>query len=262
MSEPQVDETESTSDSVSTNLPTYFSYRLTISHEHVAQVYDICRVYSNDFCFVLHQADEAEKAPHYHFVFMSMPKKIVANMQKAFKDKYNGKGNKFHAGLSRDNDVIEALSYFSHDPVAYRYYPDSWADRIKAAPPWIPNGPSRSTDRRPREKLGDPILTYTNVVKQAVLYRGANNMDTSSLTNVISRMVNQGGWLPSRDLLLNGVPRDLHELFGARIHKRKWDPDWMYPHDRSEEKQKWLDRPDTRARIYPDPCLIQRLEDN
>jgi len=260
MSDTQVASTETTSVSVSTKLPTYYSYRLTIGHEFKDEVAAICRKYSDDWCFVMHNPDADDHNPHYHFVFMDLHqkgrdhKKHVDNLQKAFKDRFKGKGNEFHAGKWRDNDVEQALQYFSHDPVSYVHYPDSWAPRIKDAPAWVPkDGSSGSTHRGPREKLGDPVLSYSNLVKQAVKYRATHCMDTSSLTNVLSRMVNQDSWIPSRDLLNNGVPRELHELFAARLHKRKWDPDWMYPHDRSEDKQKWLDRPDTRSRIYPDP---------
>lgn len=264
MTEPssKVDETGSTSDPVSTSPPTYFSYRVTIGHEFVDQVCDICKKYSDNWCFVMHNPDEDDHNPHYHFVFCDWRRpgvdhaKQVANMQKAFKDKFHGKGNAFHAGKWRDNDpYVNALQYFSHDPVGYRHFPASWADHIKAAPAWVPKNGSSSgpTNRGPRERLGDPTLTFTNVVKQALRYRELHCMDTCSLPNVVSRMVNQGCWIPSRDLLTNGIPRDLHDLFRCRVRKERWEPNWLLPHDRSSRKQEWLDLPDMSARVYADP---------
>lgn len=256
-------ETETTSVSVSTRLPTYWSVRITLGHEHVDRLCTLIRHYSSDWCMVAHNPDNDEHNPHFHLVvldFLSEPKKKVMAFVKRLKETFQLGGNGGYSGKWRTNDVMEALTYFSHDPVFYKYYPDSWDTRIKAAPAWKENGQSsRFTRGRPRERLGDPTLTFSSVLKQALKYRHAHQMDTSSLTNVLSRMVNEGGWIPSRELLTNGVPRELHELFECRVTKRKWDPDWMYPHVRSDRKQEWLDRPDRRAKIIHDPNPIQYI---
>lgn len=257
----EVGETGSTSDPVSTNLPTYFSYRLTVGHEFTDDVTSILRKYSDDWCMVLHNPDSDDHNPHFHIIIDDWRRpgidwnKKVACLQKAFKDRFKGKGNGFHAGKWMDNDRMCALQYFSHDPVRYLHFPDHWAQRIKDAPVWVPNNGRSSGSSRsgPRERLGDPTLSFSNVVKQALKYRETHCMDTSSLTCVLSRMVNQGQWIPSRDILTNGVPRELHELFVCRVNKRKWDPSWMYPHDRSDRKQEWLDRPDLTPYPVHDP---------
>jgi len=255
-----VGETGSTSDPVSTSLPTYFSYRVTVGHEFVDQVCDICKKYSDDWCLVMHNPDGDDHNPHYHMIFCDFrvkgvdPAKKVACLQKAFKDKFNGKGNKFHAGKWMTNDVLQALQYFSHDPVGYRHFPASWADRIREAPVWEPkHGPSNHSGPR-RERLGDPVLTLSNIVKQAIKFRDTHCMDTHSLQNVVSRMVCQGGWIPSRDISTNGIPRLYHDIFRGRVLGfRGFDPSQFYPHDPCERRREWLDRPDTSGRIYSDP---------
>ena len=65
-----------------------------------------------------------------------------------------------------------------------------------------------------------------------------------SLQNVLSRMVHKSSLIPSRDLLMNGVPREYHEMFYDRCHKRTREYQWMRPRVRLDEKQRWLDRPD------------------
>lgn len=257
--EPQTG-TGSTSDPVPTKLPTYFSYRVTIGHEFAGVVYDICHNYSDDFCFVLHNPDGDDHNPHYHIVFCDWLKpgvdsaKKVANLQKAFKDKFDGKGNKFHAGKWMYNDVMQALQYFSHDPVAYYHYPETWVDRINAAPKWEPKDAKVGSSRPgPRPRLGDPVLTLSNCVKQALNYRHIHKMGTYSLQSVLSHMVCQGGWIPSRDIMSNGVPRPLHDIFHYRCGGSKPKLNCLAPHDPSPKKQEWADRPDLSGRCYLDP---------
>jgi hypothetical protein len=104
-----------------------------------------------------------------------------------------------------------------------------------------------------KERLGDPVLTYSNLVKQAIKFRNEHMADCNSLQNVLSRMVHQSSWIPSRELLRNGVPRELHEIFLDRVTKRQRDYDWMKPHVPSDDKQKWLDRVDHEPIICRDP---------
>lgn len=257
----EVGETGSTSDPGSTNLPTYFSYRVTVGHEFVDDVASICRKYSNDWCMVLHNPDADDHNPHYHIIFCDWrlpgvdPAKKVANLQKAFKDRFNGKGNQFHAGKWMSNDPEQALQYFSHDPVRYLHMPASWSDRIKAAPAWVPKNGSSSgpSNSRRRERLGDPVLTLSNCIKQAVIYRHNHQMDTYSLQNVLSRMVCQSGWTISRDIESNGIPRTFHDIFRHRCGGRKPDLICFAPHDKSAKKLEWADRPDTSGRCIYDP---------
>jgi hypothetical protein len=96
------------------------------------------------------------------------------------------------------------------------------------------------TVRKKREKLSDPVLTYSNLLKQAMIYRNTHMADSNSLQNVLSRMVNQSNWVPSRELVTNGVPRELHEMFVDRCNKTVRDYDWLRPHRPSDEKSKWL----------------------
>lgn len=260
----EVDESGTTSVpdlELSTDRPPYYSYRVTLAHSFESDVVQVLRKYSDDWCGVKHNPDADDHNPHFHFVIMDFDTKKVDAFKKAMCLKFSQKGNGFHAGKFRTNDVMEALTYFSHDPVGYLHFPhDSWQKRIIDAPKWQPHGPaSRASNKRPRERLGDPTLTYSNLVKQAVLYRTNHAMDTCSLECVLDRMVSKGGWIPSRDLVTNGVPEDLHAIFASRVNGHAYKGSWSRPHEPSDRKKEWLDRPvsDARARLYHDPSLIQ-----
>lgn len=263
MTDSKVGAEGSTSDPVATSASyrpgsEYYSYRVNMSIGLADTFVNVVRKYSDNYCIVAHNPDADDHNPHFHCIMLDFDKKKVDAFRKKMTVDFKATGNEFHAGRFRTNDFMEALTYFSHDPVRYWFYPDTWAERIKDAPAWQPNA-GGSSHRGPRQRLGDPVLTYSNLVKQALLFRTSHQMDTHSLGNVLSRMVSQGSWLPSRELVSNGVPRELHELFASRIDKRVVVQDWMYPHDRSSKKMEWADQPDKRAKIVHDPAVIQYI---
>lgn len=186
-------------------------------------------------------------------VFRDFDRKKIDSFKKAISTKFNGKGNGLHAGSLRDNHISHAISYMKHDEHVTFYHSgqDHWDPMIEEAPVFVKS--AKASGKVFKEKLGDPTLTHSNVLKQAVKFGQQYMADETSLQNVLSRMVNQANWVPSRDLLRNGVPREFHEMFMDRVTKRARTYAWMAPHVPSEDKLKWLDRPDTTPVIIAPP---------
>ena len=250
---------ESTYDSPQT-IPTtdhrpYYSYRVTVCHDQIDGIINILDNYSQDYCGVMHGGDSDTAAAHFHIIMLDFDVKKVDAFRKRMTVCYNAKGNEFHAGKFMKNDFMEALTYFSHDNMGYFHKPaDKWIQYISKAPAWVKHDKVRPPkDHRPRERLGDPTLTYSNLVKQALLYRTEHKMDSNSLERILDTMVQQSSWIPSRDLVSNGVPLDLHRIFQHRMGLSVYKGKWSQPHTQSEKKKEWADQP----MYYHDPNLIQ-----
>jgi len=225
----------------------YYGYRLTRPHSSWPEIRCILCKYSSDWLVGLHFPDTEEDGcdkEHYHMVMRDFDGKKVDSFKKAIAKWANGSGNGLHAGRFRDNHISHAVGYMKHDDRVEFFHTGQsyWTDYISGSPSFVKNDNKRQ--RVVKERLGDPVLTYGNLVKQAVKYRSEHMADANSLQNVLSRMVHQSGWIPSRELVRNGVPRELHEMFLDRITKRQRDYDWMKPHVPSDDKLKWLDRVD------------------
>lgn len=232
-----------------TILPKYYAYRLTVPHSEWESVREILTRYSQDWVGCMHFPDDYESgcmSEHFHFAFRDFDKNKVDAFKKANVAFFGRGGNGLHAGSWRDNAIDKAVGYMKHDEHATFYHSgqDYWDEIIASAEPFVKGAGGKMV--KIKEKLSSPMLTYSNVIKQALKYRTEHAMfDTDSLQNVLSRMVNAGTWIPSRELLRNGVPRELHEMFKDRVNGTTREYNWMKPHVPSEDKLKWLDRPDT-----------------
>ena len=230
----------------STDRPTspqeYYSYRLTVAHDKWADFRAIIEKYSKDWVACLHYPDDEEDGcseEHFHCAFRDFDKKKIDAFRKAVATHFKRAGNGLHAGVVRNNAIECAIGYMKHDERGAFYHSeqDYWKEMVNDANPFIKGAGGKM--KKPKEKLSDPILTYTNVMKQALKFRDEHAMyDTDSLKNVLSRMVNQGRWIPSRKLLRNGVPRELHEMFKDRVNTTTREYNWMKPHVPSEDKLK------------------------
>lgn len=241
-----------------TSVQEYYSYRLSVDHSQWGEFRAIIDNYSKDWVVCLHYPDEEEgecKKEHFHAAFRDFDKKKIDAFRKAVAKHFGKGGNALHAGCVRDNNIVKAIGYMKHDERGTFYHSPQvyWKPLINDAEPFV-KGAGGGKMKKAKERLSDPILTYTNVVKQAIKFRNEHAMyDTDSLQNVLSRMVNQGAWIPSRELLRNGCPKELHEMFSDRVNNRVRDYNWMKPHVPSEDKQRWLDRPDDTPIIVGNP---------
>lgn len=127
---------------------------------------------------------------------------------------------------------------------------------VNIAPAWVDHKESHVVSKPVKERLGDPTLTLSSVVKQAVKYAHRNELECN-LTEVLHRMASDG-WVPSRDIMTKGLPRAIHDEYDYRMTRRARAPHlWMYPTDPTEDQLRWRERPDTSSGIFHDPGLIQ-----
>lgn len=99
---------------------------------------------------------------------------------------------------------------------------------LSTIPPWTKCAKTAASTKP--ERLSDPVLTLSNVIKQAVKFRAQHYLATTDLAVVIQNMLARG-WIPSRDIL-RGIPAEHHDLFRARVDpKFKIHlPIWAGPH--------------------------------
>lgn len=227
----------------------YYSYRITLPHALASVLTALFDYHSSDWCAVMHFPDDEKHCmkEHFHIAFRDFDLKKVDNLKKKVAKLTDAKGNALHAGKFWSNHISEAVGYFKHQAgCKYIHTPQpDWDILIRDTPAFVKSDDGTPILKGRPEKLGDPTLTHSNVIKQAVKFQAQHMPSETSLQNVLSRMVHQSNWVPSRDLLRNGVPREFHEMFHDRVSKRQRIYAWMAPHVPSEDKAKWLDRPDT-----------------
>lgn len=233
----------------------YYSYRVTLPHLHLETISKIVERYTPEWCCALHHGDSEHAHEHFHFIMFKFDQKLVDAFKKLMAKTFAQSGNGFHAGKFMTNDPVQALGYMKHDDRAEFHHSahSYWSGYIEQSVRF-----EKGREFKPvKEKMSFPMLTYGNLLKQALKYRQEHNMDTDHLQNVLSRMVNQGSWQPSRELIRNGVPLELHQMFHDRVHKKERIYNWMSPHVPSEDKKRFLDVP-YDGPIH-DPGLIQSI---
>lgn len=170
-----------------------------------------------DYVLWPHLGDATEK-PHYHLVFL--PSECS---RQAFSNRLKNvglSGNKDFSVKVQPKSILLGVSYLSHDtrfePTCGSELAKSWVD---TAPPWIEQRPGKLAPGQPvpkplKEKLGDPVLTLTNVVKQGV--RVSRIRKLTSLTAAILYLTRKESWVPSRDIT-QGIPAELFDEYAVRM---------------------------------------------
>jgi len=248
----------------------YYQYRLTVPHSESNAVGSLFARYSGDFAYCMHHPDDLEdgcKQEHFHAVFRDFTTKTVDSFRKAVSKHFGRAGNGLHAGKMQDNHVSKAIGYFKHDPDAQIVHSGQpyWTEYVDTEPAFVKSAGPRKLFK---ESMSHPVLTYSNVLKQALKYRSEHCPTVRTLTEVVERMVNEHNWFPSRELLTNGIPTETHERFSDMVTCKRTKLAFWLPHERSEKKLEWADRPSagiypsgvlssgTCGQIIPDPSLI------
>lgn len=229
----------------------YFQFRLTVSHEHRADFQTIIENYSKDWAYCTHFPDEMESAckkEHFHAVFRDFTVKLVDSFRKAIKKRFADiSGNALCAGCWKENHVSKAIGYFKHDEHAEIIHSGQpyWGEYVETEPAFVKGGPKKVL----KESMSHPVLTYANLLKQALKYQKDKCPTLRTLDCVIEHMVNEANWWPSRELLTNGVPSETHQRFSDLLSTKRTRLSFWLPHERSEKKLEWVDRP--AAGWYP-----------
>lgn len=235
----------------------YLSYRLTLGIEHYDRVEEIVGQYCGDYLIYPHCGDNDIPNPHYHIIIPTEDPKLSDRLKMVFCREYNQKGNGFHSGKYHTNGLLSAVSYCIHDKTyTPKFKGAHWESLLRTATPFVKNerAPVATPVRAGRVRLGEPVLTITNLLKQAAIYRERKGIESRSLYFILYTMVNDG-WACSRDILLKGVPEALYDNWDTRTkpnNNNKAPLFHLMPHARPEEIKRWNGDPLASLSRYND----------
>jgi len=215
-----------------TDLPTYYSFRLTVSHDRVSELLE-CVSDVSEYLIWPHKGKNGDNA-HFHVAVPSPSHKYDDKVRKRITTKF-GKGNGVFSGKYQTNSLSDFIHYCKHESGVPLMKGDQWERLIAEAPEYLPLAEFKKAtghiDKR-REKLGDPMLTFSNVVKQALIYRTKAGLKSTDLKEVLGHMMANTDWIPSRDMMNKGLDMYHHTLFAHRCDRgfvRSLPADWMNP---------------------------------
>lgn len=242
----KVDRGESTYDSPTespTDRPTelkirYYAYRVTLPQSEREALKVILYKYSKDFCFGNHgghgegetRDSDDEPLHHFHCVICDFDAKAVDAFKKTMSKTFGKRGNAFHAGKFMDNTIYKGLQYIKHDPnVEWTHRGGHWPDSIDAAPEWEER-PDKKAKLEVKEKPGWPVLTYSNVLKQAWKHRDEHKMATHELGQVLEHMTKHTNWTPDIRIMRTGLDKLHFDLFKYKCGGKSGPaPNWWDP---------------------------------
>lgn len=226
----------------------YISIRLTVPHDEWARIHRSILHDTDDYVAYPHSGKTNEN-PHWHIFIGASNLRDAERYRKRVKTEF-GSGNAVFSLKFLHNGVLSAVQYGSREKTK-PMVSGAGSEWVSSAPSWVSR--SELVSKPSKERLGDPTLTLSNLLRQSVKFAREHMPESRSLQNVLSRMVNQHNWVPSRELIRNGVPRDFHLMFIHRMQNTSQEYQWMRPHVPTEDQLRWRERPDDTPLIVPDP---------
>lgn len=241
----------------------YISIRLTLAH---SLQNDIIEKVFNDTDFIMYMHKPGSTNEHYHVYVPSGDRdgdgeRVREKYRKRFLKYYpNCRGNKGNSAKLYSNGVRSFVFYCHHEGAAPLFKGDYQAviDEVVADGVYKKHDKEGSgTSKKVREKMSNPQLTLSNLLRQAKKYRDEQQLTTFDLGKVVLHMVNNG-WDAAQTLKRQGIPTEDYEIFAARCKKKDLEEqDWMKPHKRGERKGDY-DEIDSDYQMVKRPCLIPR----
>lgn len=213
----------------------YLSVRLTMEHEQLDEIKNLFDDYN--WCVYMHSPKDGKE--HFHLCIPEgKPEAIRQRIKRAWSN-LGHLGNKFFSVKQYRNGLRGFVFYCHHegaDPVFK--FSEVWEPIVndvvaKGAYKKHDSSGKSGTVQKVRERLSNPQLTTANLLRQAVKYASENNTGDLDLGSVLKRMVLDGGWDPSRELMLKKVPSYMYDIFAFRIGKKNREEvnlDWTDPH--------------------------------
>lgn len=211
----------------------YISVRVTLPHKDVEQVVKVASDFN--YCIYLHKAGTDNE--HFHVCFPGgQPDAIRQRFKRAWPDRG---GNGFICIKSFQNGLHNFVRYGHHEGAEPIFKEESWKAIIEEG---LSYGVYKKRDKeeqsgtvkKVRERLSNPQLTMSNLLRQSIKWARENDTGTRDLGSVLKRMVNHG-WDPDYGLMSKGVPSEYYDIFAARMTgKSIEEQDWMKPHKRKE----------------------------
>jgi len=215
-----------------TNLLKYYALRVTLPHKQVGELQEVLNHYSKDYIMALHNADEEDKHEHFHMAMMDVDSvKQVEALRKQLKKVFAKAGNGFMAGKFMDNHVYKAIQYMKHDEnVSFRHRGSHWQTYIEESPDWDPEIKTKKAVEKKR-KESDPVLSFSNILWRAQAHRKEHQIESSDLGVTLEHMTRTTNWIPSVQMMRNGLDPLHFKLFDYRARGRTGPtPDWWTPH--------------------------------
>lgn len=250
-----------------TNQPTgtnYLSLRLTLSHQLKDDIIE--KVFSDVDQYIMYLHKPGSTNEHFHIYVPIGDRRDVERYRKRVITHYPGcRGNKGYSIKCYDNGVRGFVFYCHHEGAQPIFKGDFQGIIDEVVTHGVYKKPSAyregsGTEKKIREKMSNPQLTLSNLLKQAQKYREQHQIATFDLGKVVCHMVNNG-WDAAQTLKRQGIPVEDYEIFAARCGKKELqEQDWMKPHKRAERKGDY-DEIDSDYQMVKRPCLIPRPHD-
>lgn len=248
-----------------TNQPSvgnYISVRLTLSHELED---DICQKVFGDTDYIMYKHKSGTANEHFHVYVPVGDSGDCARVRERYRKRIttiypNCRGNKGFSVKCYDNGVRSFIFYCHHEGAAPVFKGNYGAiiEEVVNAGVFEKRPEQRSgLGKRVRERLANPQLTLSNLLKQAYKYRNEHSLNEVHLGRIIQKMITDG-WDPSLDLIRKGVPTEFYRIFYARIQRVDVPyQNWMDPHKSGERKMDY-DEIDTDFKMVELPDFKPR----
>lgn len=209
------------------------SYRITAKHTYLPKIQAIFMKFPS----VLSQEISKKGVEHYHAVILGYDNTecIKKAISRLIKDGVVKPG-KSSTWSKRDKGTFNGACTYTIKQGKYWTY-HKFHEILDTVPPY--QGTTDQPPDPPKESFSTPkgrhwVLSYSNLLWQALSFRKERKIESDQLKTVLTMMVQQTKWRPSRDLVIKGVDQWYHDQFTwecNRNHSMKLPPqDWMEPH--------------------------------
>jgi len=210
----------------------YYALRVTLPHTDIGQLQEVLNHYSKNYVLALHNADTEVGHEHFHIAMVDIDSvKQVEALRKQLKAKFKRAGNAFLAGKFMDNHVYKALQYMKHDDaVTFRFRGPHWQEYIDQSPEWDPDL-KKAPPPQNKRKEGDPVFSFSNILTRSLKHRQDNQIGSLDLGVTLEHMTRTTNWIPSIQMMRNGLDPLHFKLFEYRASGRSGPtPNWWTPH--------------------------------
>lgn len=202
-----------------TNPPTladdYISLRITVGHDRIRDVVDTV-LFGVDKYIVYPHLGSMGKNPHVHICIPgTYTSKDVERYRKRCYKFARGAGKLMAKTLS--NGIAGFVSYVKHEagtPILQGFEKD-WFDSVSA---YEKKGIGGYMDKKESKAPKNPDvfkqITYTNMERLCLRYRGENGIQSTQLEDTLEHM-HKNGYRLQVTVLKNGIPRSYFEQFTA-----------------------------------------------
>lgn len=228
-------ETTFSLDAPTDRLPTtYLSMRVKLDHKYLKSLQELFHDVEY-LCIVEHGRDTQNE--HFHICLPGPnDQRTCDKYRKRVRDKFGGRGNEFCSIKRFDNGLRSFMFYCLHEGTSPRYENLIWksiADDVKENGHFQKQGRvdvHMNIEGGYNKKDRNWVLTYSNLVVQAVRHRRIAKLQTDSLKVVVKDMIKTTKWRPTREMYKNGVCEAYEHDFQFAIGARP-EPDmgWWRP---------------------------------